>query len=75
MFLYPSVKHAISIGTRPIRPYEVLPVKELLISTERPSQYFQVVEPQANGFIVCLDQESNVVRKHRDEVQVVCWYE
>lgn len=75
MFLYPSVKHAISIATRPIRPYEVLPVKELLISAERPSKYFQVVESQANGFIICLDQDSNVVRKHVRDVQVVRWYE
>ena len=75
MFLYPSVKHAISIATRPTRPYEVLPVKELLISAERPSKYFQVVESQANGFIICLDQDSNVVRKHVRDVQVVRWYE
>lgn len=75
MFLYPSVKHAISIGTRPIRPYEVLPAKELLISAERPNRYFQVIELKANGLIVCLDQESNVVHKHTNEVQIVSWYE
>lgn len=74
-FLYPSVKHAHSIGCRPIKEQETLPTKELLISNERPNKFFQVISQQSNGFVLCIDQDNNEVVKCVSEVKIVVCYE
>lgn len=74
-FLYPSVKHASYISERRIGSSEVLPVKELLISSSRPNSFYQVVEHKAGELVVCIDQQCNTVSLHIDDVRVVNCYE
>ena len=74
-FLYPSVKHASYISERRVGSSEVLPVKELLISSSKPNVFYQVVEHKADGLVVCIDQQCNTVSLHIDEVRVVNCYE
>lgn len=74
-FLYPSVKHAHSIGCRSIKQQEILPTKELLVSNCRPVKFFQVVSNQSNDFVLCIDQDNNEVVKHISDVRVVVCYE
>lgn len=74
-FLYPSVKHASYISERRIGSSEVLPVKELLISSGKPNKFYQVVEHKAGELVVCIDQDCNSVSLHIDDVRVVNCYE
>ena len=74
-FLYQSIKHAHSIGCRPVRQQEILPTKELLISNDRPSKFFQVVSNQSNGYVLCIDQDNTEVVKNVSDVKVVVCYE
>ena len=74
-FLYPSVKHASYISERRIGSSEVLPVKELLISSGKPNKFYQVVEHKAGELVVCIDQQCNTVSLHIDDVRVVNCYE
>lgn len=76
-FLYPSVKHASYISERRVGSSEVLPVKELLISSSKskPYSFYQVIEHRAGELVVCIDQQCNTVSLHIDEVRVVNCYE
>ena len=74
-FLYPSVKHASYILERRVGSSEVLPVKELLISSSKPNVFYQVIEHRAGELVVCIDQQCNTVSLHIDDVRVVNCYE
>jgi hypothetical protein len=76
-FLYPLVKHASYISERRVGSSEVLPVKELLISSSKvkPYSFYQVIEHRAGELVVCIDQQCNTVSLHIDEVRVVNCYE
>lgn len=74
-FLYLSVKHAHYIEARKINSSEILPVKELLVSSVRPNRFYQVVEHRTDNIIECIDQQSNTVCLHINDVRVVNCYE
>lgn len=76
-FLYPSVQHASSISVRKISSSELLPVKELLISSSgKPYRFYQVVEHRIDDeLVICIDEQCNTFSLHVNDVRVVNWYE
>jgi hypothetical protein len=74
-FLYPSVEYATSISIRRIISSEVLPVKELLISSDKPNRFYQVIDHKAGDLVICIDQQCDIVSLHVNDVRVVNGYQ